>query len=178
MTVDQQYLNRYFANTWSKQHNPSLKDTKSGVQLINKINPGETVIDVGCGTNPFKGRIPNLTGIDPAFDQADIKTTIDNYQTDVKYDVAFCLGSINFGEAEDIERQIAKVTSLLKDTGRIYWRCNPGRKDHDNTEQELVPFYPWSIDEHIRLSDKFGFRLLECSWEQGHRRIYAEWQRR
>lgn len=177
MSINQQYLNNYFANVWTKHHDPSRTHSKSGLELIYKINSNESVIDVGCGTNPFKGKIANLIGIDPAFEQADFRVTIDEFETEEKFDVAFCLGSINFGQVEDIERQIAKVVSLLKPKARIYWRCNPGRKDHNNPECEQIDFYPWSIEEHIRLSDKFGFKLAECSWENGGRRIYAEWIR-
>jgi hypothetical protein len=178
MTVDQQYLNNYFGNIWYKNSDPCNKDTKSGKQLIDKIGNYETVLDVGCGTNPFKGIIPNLTGIDPAFDQADVKCGIDEYTTNQKFDVALCLGSINFGNVADIERQVAKVVSLLEPHGRIYWRCNPGQKDHPDPGCEQIEFYPWSIEEHVRLSTKFGFNLAECCWEQNGRRIYAEWIRR
>lgn len=177
MTVDQNYLNQYFGNIWHKHSNPCKKDTKSGLQLIDKISKQETVIDVGCGTNPFKGVISNLIGVDPAFDQADYKCTIDEFETDQKFDVALCLGSINFGDVVDIEKQITKVVSLLKPNGRIYWRCNPGRQDHPDQGCEDITFYPWSIEEHIRLTDKFGFKLVECCWEQDGRRIYAEWIR-
>ena len=176
MTVDQNLLNQYFGTIWHQHSNPSKKDTKSGKQLISKILPHETVIDVGCGTNPFKGVIPNLIGIDPAFDQADYKVGIDEFDTEEKFDVALCLGSINFGEKEDIERQIAKVISLLKPNGRIYWRCNPGRQDHPSDDCKNIPFYPWSIPEHVRLADMFKAKLIECCWEENGRRLYAEWQ--
>jgi len=176
MTVDQNYLNQYFGNIWHRKNGDLQQFDKTGLALIEKIKSGETVIDVGCGANPFKGHIPNLIGIDPAFDQADVKCGIDEYQTDQTFDVAFCLGSINFGEVSDIERQIVKVITLLKPTARIYWRSNPGLQDHKNEECKLIPFYPWSIEEHVRLADKFGFRLAECSWDTKNR-IYAEWSR-
>ena len=175
MTVNQILLNQYFGTIWHQNSDPSKKDTKSGKQLINKINIGELVLDVGCGTNPFKGIIPNLTGIDPAFDQADYKISIDDFETNEKYDVALCLGSINFGDSSDIERQIAKVILLLKPNGRIYWRCNPGRQDHPSDECKNIPFYAWSIQEHVRLTAIFKAQLIECCWEDNGRRIYAEW---
>lgn len=178
MTVNQEYLNKYFNEVWAQNRDPSKQQTKSGLDIISKIKPHETVIDVGCGKNPFKGIITNLIGVDPAFDEADFKCTIDEFITDEKFDVALCLGSINFGDVNDIERQISKVVSLLNDNGRIYWRCNPGQQDHDNEECKLINFYPWSIEEHIRLADKFNFRILEICWEQNNRRIYAEWQKR
>jgi hypothetical protein len=178
MTVDQNYLNQYFGNIWHKNSDPCRKNTKSGLQLVDKIGNYETVVDVGCGTNPFKGVIPSLIGIDPAFDQADYKCTIDDFVSDKKFDVALCLGSINFGDVADIERQIQKVVDLLEPHGRIYWRCNPGQKDHPDPGCEQINFYSWSIEEHVRLSTKFGFDLAECCWEQEGRRIYAEWTRR
>ena len=177
MPVDQNYLNQYFGNIWHTNSDPCNKNTKSGQQLIGKIDNHETVLDVGCGTNPFKRVIPNLVGIDPAFDQADYKCGIDDFVTNKKFDVALCLGSINFGDVLDIERQIQKVVDLLEPHGRIYWRCNPGQKDHPDPGCEQINFYLWSIEEHVRLSAKFGFRLMECCWEQEGRRIYAEWHR-
>ena len=175
--VDQNFLNYYFGTIWHTNSSPIDKFEKSGKTLLDKINSNERVIDVGCGTNPFKHLIPNLIGIDPAFDQADHKCTIDDYNTDTKFDVALCLGSINFGDVEDIERQISKVISLLNTSARIYWRCNPGRQDHPSEECKQINFYPWTIEEHIRLSNKFGFKLIECVWENDGKRIYAEWKR-
>jgi hypothetical protein len=174
--VDQDYLNYYFGTIWHRKNGDLSKFNKTGKFLIDKVRPGESVIDVGCGANPFKGLIPNLIGIDPAFDQADVKCTIDEFTTDQKFDVAFCLGSINFGTVDDIERQIAKVVSLLQSNCRIYWRCNPGLQDHSNEECKQIQFYPWSIAEHVRLAEKFGFRLMECQWDTQNR-IYAEWIR-
>jgi hypothetical protein len=175
--VNQEYLNYYFGNVWHQGSNPFERYEKSGKILLNKIQPEETVIDVGCGTNPFKDYISNLVGIDPAFDQADYKCTIEDFETDKKFDVALCLGSINFGSREDIERQIKKVVSLLKPQARIYWRCNPGQQDHPSEECRKIDFFPWTLEEHVRLSAIHGFRLMECTWENDHRRLYAEWIR-
>lgn len=177
MTVNQEYLNYYFGNIWHTNSNPCIQPEKSGMLLLDKINSNDQVIDVGCGTNPFKGLINNLVGVDPAFDQADVKCSIDEFETEQRFDVALCLGSINFGDVDDIERQIAKVVSLLKSEARIYWRCNPGQQDHPSKDCELINFYPWSFSEHTRLSNKFGFELIECCWEKNNRRIYAEWKR-
>ncbi len=177
MTVNQQYLNNYFGNIWHRHSDPCTKENKSGLEILTKISDDDSVIDVGCGRNPFKGKIKNLLGVDPAFDQADVKCTIDEFNSESTFDVALCLGSINFGSKEDIERQITKIVSLLKPKARIYWRCNPGRTDHPDPGCELIEFYPWSLEEHVRLSDMFGFKLVECVWEQNGRRIYAEWQR-
>jgi hypothetical protein len=180
MTVDQQYLNNYFANVWgSKQRGRTLDQYEfSGWELIGKVRAGERVIDVGCGDNPFRDRIANLVGVDPAFDQADYKMTIEQFAAQhyaQKFNVAFCLGSINFGDVYDIERQISMVISLLRERdSRIYWRCNPGQKDHGNAECEAINFYPWSFEEHIRLAEKFNYQIVELEWDTNNR-IYAEW---
>lgn len=183
MEHNQSFLNEYFSNQWHHGNGDIAKCIDSGLQLADKILPNEYVIDVGCGTNPFKGIIPNLVGIDPAFNEADIKCSIEQFNTDKLFDVAFCLGSINFGTVDVIENQISKIVSILKPTSRIYWRCNPGRRDHvevDNSMQQNVPFYNWSISEHVRLSNKFGFDLITAHPDKridDKFRIYAEWSR-
>jgi len=174
--IDQTALNTYFSGTWRRRNRSLDQYCQTGWALIDKIEPGERVIDVGCGDNPFRGKIPNLTGIDPAFDEADFKGTLEEYYQHKKggYDVAFCLGSINFGTRKNIEHQIRLVDRMLSGPGsRIYWRCNPGQADHGNSECESIPFYAWSFDDHIAFTDQFGYRLAELSWDG--KRIYAEW---
>ena len=179
MTIDQQFLNNYYNTQWNRD--PCSNPFKSGTLLLTKISDSDSVIDVGCGRNPFKGKIKNLIGIDPAFDQADVKCTIDQFNTDKKFDVALCLGSINHGNDEDVERHIAKVISWLKPQARIYWRCNPGAADHDNQDRSRMllqrSLYGWTFEDHDRLSKKFNFELRDCSWEYSNTRIYAEWVR-
>lgn len=175
--MNQQDLNKYFSTTWRS----NLEQYKySGYALLDKVNSSELVLDVGCGFNEFKQHIPNLVGIDPANDLADVKLPIEYFAADNsnhnKFDVAFCLGSINFGEHFNIVSQIASVVMCLKPQARIYWRCNPGRKDHGNTECESIDFYPWTIEKHVEFADAFKFRLDRACWDSNNR-IYAEWSR-
>ncbi len=169
----QQHLNEYFANKWQS----NLKQYKySGWALVDKIQTNEAVIDVGCGFNEFQGHIPNLIGIDPANARADYRLSIEGFQSVSKFDVAFCLGSINFGNEDNILNQIGHVVRLLKPQARIYWRCNPGLADHNNEECKLIDFYPWTIAKHAELAEQFGFRLAVAKWDTSNR-IYAEWHR-
>ena len=170
--MKQNQLNNYFSTIWKSNLD---QYQYSGWALINKIHPGEKVLDVGCGFNEFRGRIPNLVGVDPANAMADYRLSIERFQTNKRFDVAFCLGSINFGGETIILNQIGRVVKLLKPKSRIYWRCNPGLADHGNEECKEIDFYPWSIDEHVRLSELFGFKLMTCCWDND--RIYAEWSR-
>lgn len=176
--MNQSQLNEYFNGVWRHTPFSEMKAELSGFALVDKIKPNEKVIDIGCGKHLLKGKIPNIVGIDPAFPEADYNLSLEDYakiNTD-KYDVALCLGSINFGSRETIESQIELVIGMLNEKSRIYWRCNPGLHDHKNEECERIPFYPWTIEEHVRLSDKYGFELRECRWESNNR-IYSEWSR-
>lgn len=177
MTIDQQLLNTYFSGPWRAGHRGIAQFELSGFSLINKLNEGEKVIDVGCGMNHFKDKWPDVTGIDPAFPEADYQLSIEEYASQYtdKYDVAFCLGSLNFGTPNDIETQIRAVTQLLKPKARIYWRCNPGLRDHDNKECNTVPFYNWSFLEQMRLADLFGFKIKDLRWDS-HSNVYQSYQ--
>lgn len=177
--TNQAKLNNYFGTVWRDNHYALANYQFSGPALVDRIQEGERVIDIGCGTNQFKGHIPNLLGIDPAFPEADYQLSLEDYaasNTMVRFNVAFCLGSINFGSKENIENQINIITKLLrrKCGARIYWRCNPGRKDHPNTECEGIEFYPWSFEEHERLATLFNFSITEIEWDSNNR-IFAEW---
>lgn len=171
--MNQKELNEYFATKWSSNLNQYLY---SGWNLANNISDDEWVLDVGCGPNPFKGKIKNLLGIDPAFDEADYKVTINEFKIDTKFDVAFCLGSINFGSEDKIITEINSVVNLLNQESRIYWRCNPGRKDHPSKDCESIDFFPWTFDLHKKFASHFKFKCIDLKWDSNHR-IYAEWLR-
>ena len=171
--MNQHNLNTYFSTHWKS----NLDQYKySGWALIDKVQPGERVLDVGCGFNEFSERIPNLIGVDPANARADYRLSIEGFQTANRFDVAFCLGSINFGDEANILNQIKHVVRLLKPCARIYWRCNPGRADHGNEECKDIDFYPWTIEKHVEFADQFGFKLDVARWDTANR-IYAEWSK-
>jgi hypothetical protein len=170
--MKQDDLNKYFSTIWTSNLD---QYQYSGWAIADKIRSNELVLDVGCGFNEFKSRILNLVGIDPANNRADYKVSIEEFNATNYFDVALCLGSINFGDEANILNQIRCVVACLKPQARIYWRCNSGYADHGNEECKDIEFYPWSIDEHVKLSELFGFRLMTCCWDGN--RIYAEWSR-
>lgn len=174
---NQSFLNEYFGRHWQ----PSTDAfTYSGYKVIAaKIQPHELVLDVGCGRNPFKRLLPHVTGVDPAFQEADHNCTIEQFIPPQLYDVALCLGSINFGNDHVINCQVAKVIDCLRPQARIYWRLNPGRADHANSLCTQIDFYPWT---HQRLRDLAAQHGFEQSNEQVEgngrvQRLYAEWHR-
>lgn len=174
-------LNEYFSTKWKP--NSNIHTYSGPAAIAQKIAPHEQVLDVGCGKNPFKSLLPNVVGIDPAFKEADVHCTIEQFETAQRFDVATCLGSINFGSRNTIETQVAKVVSLLKPHARIYWRLNPGRRDHADLSCEQIPFFPWTLEYLNELAEKHGFRQENTQTESGPSlgrdvvRLYAEWHR-
>lgn len=176
MSHDQQLLNEYFSKTWIPGSGRGITSPEC---IIKKINSEEWLLDVGCGKNPFKNLHIKSIGIDPAFDEATYKCTIEEFSNPFKFDVATCLGSINFGNIETIELQINKVVSCLKPVSRIYWRLNPGRKDHGNEECVGVPFFPWTFEILQEFALRHNYiQTNETVEEHATRpRLYAEWSR-
>jgi hypothetical protein len=174
---DQEYLNDYFRNHWK----PSLDAyTYSGYEHIaKKIYPHEWLLDVGCGYNPFKKLLPHVIGIDPAMDAADVRVSIEDFYATRRFDVATCLGSLNFGDDAVVGRQINKVVSCLKDKSRIYWRLNPGRRDHASEKCQGILFYPWSHERLQTFAELHDFRQVNQQTESNGKviRLYAEWHR-
>lgn len=175
--MKQEDLNKYFSTVWTSNID---RYTYSGWTIADKILSNEQVLDVGCGYNQFKTRILNLVGIDPANDSADIKLPIEYFAADNsnhgRFDVALCLGSINFGSEINIRNQIACVISCLKPTARIYWRCNPGLQDHGNEECKSIDFFPWTTQRLVDYAREFGFMCPLVTGDTNDR-IYAEWIR-
>ena len=166
--------NNYFSTIWE----PNFDEyTYSGWELLNKITRDEYVLDVGCGYNFFKPYLLYLVGIDSANKKADHIISIEDFETNVKFDVALCLGSINFGSYQTVYNQIDKIVSLLKPKSRIYWRCNPGNYDHDNDQCKELDFFPWSYEYHEHFATNFGYNVHKICLEPYNGRIYAEWIR-
>jgi len=183
---DQTVIDSYWINTYKNQSKIGrLKHMLllpfSGFDLKNKIKPHEKVLDIGCGRNPFRKIIPNLIGIDPATNEADIKVSLQDFETNEKFDVLLCLGSILSGNIEYIEFQISKMCSLLNDNGRIYWRTSPFLNPEINVPDTG---FRWSENEHINLANKFGFYATNINIEHIDiknpltKRIYAEWHKK
>jgi hypothetical protein len=174
---NQKFLNSYFAESWKPSEDAYTYSAYS--TLAKKVLPEQWVLDVGCGGNPFKKLLPNVIGIDPARDEADFKIAIEDFETDQRFDVAMCLGSINFGTIEDIEPAVNKVVGLLKPKSQIYWRLNPGRQDHASSDCEQIKFFPWTHAILKKFADHYGYQQTNEQQETNGRvvRLYAEWFR-
>ena len=157
----------------------------SGRRLAEKVKEGQWLLDVGCATNPFKKLLPNVTGLDPANEYADVHCTIEDFEPDRLYDVAFVLGSINFGTEDIIARQIEKVVQCITPEASIYWRLqpylpHPPKKDG---EEDFLICFPWTFEKLREFADKYGFIQTEEHEDYNKNakhdfvRLYAEWHR-
>lgn len=139
--IDRAVLKNYFSKVWQ----PETKKFKySGLAIIDEVNAmsPDNVIDIGCGYNEFKGKIKNLIGIDPYNDRADIDIHTLDYKPDIQFDVAICLGSINFGSSDKILAELENVVNMVKSGGMLYFRVNPGIQ-HDRPAAKWINFYDW-----------------------------------
>jgi hypothetical protein len=62
--LSERYILRFFSEIWKPRTNDYDYTGWKLAEEISAQNP-KNVLDVGCGYHPFKGRIPNLVGIDP-----------------------------------------------------------------------------------------------------------------
>lgn len=153
--LDRAYLHKFFGQVWR----PRTKDYfYTGQCLADAVNEWEpsSVLDVGCGYNEFKSKIPNLTGIDPYNNAADYMVDLLEFETKNKYDAIIALGSINFGTAADIEKAFAKCIALLADNGRFYLRCNPGLQHKDGPWVEI---FQWTFGVANAFAEKYDLVL-------------------
>jgi hypothetical protein len=170
-TIDDAVLRRYFSTVWQPQ---TKKYKYSGLSIVDEVNAmcPRAVIDVGCGYNEFKGKIHNLTGIDPWNHRADIQTSVVNFIPEEKYDVAICLGSINFGSTDKIVNEMTAVTNLLREGGLMYFRVNPGEQ-HAAPESKWINFYDWDPTFISNMAQYLGCRLLTLRKDVGNRFFFV-----
>ena len=152
----ERYTHRFFSEIWKPRIGDYEYTGWSLVDEINALNP-ESVLDVGCGYHPFKGRIKNIVGIDPYNNLADYEVDILEYRVKpASHDVIIALGSINFNSRQDIEERFAHCVNLLKPGGKFYLRANPGIT-HKNGP--YVDIFPWTFEVVKELEERYHLHL-------------------
>ena len=149
-------MDSYFNGIWKDTNYEYLEH--SGYSLVDYVNDQKpsSVLDVGCGYNKLKSLIPNLVGIDPFNDAADIKVSVENYKS-APYDIALCLGSINFGGEEHIDYQIDKLHLLWR--RKAIFRVNPGIP-HAGWD-DFIEWYQWTPEKIKDIAKQYNYNL-EC----------------
>jgi hypothetical protein len=151
--LSERYINRFFGEIWK----PRTGDYDyTGWELadeINKQNP-RSVLDVGCGYHPFKGRINNLLGIDPYNNCSDYMVDILDYVG--SHDVIIALGSINFNDRDEIESRFKRCVDILDVGGKFYLRANPGITHKTGPYVEI---FPWTFEVVKEFAEKYNLKL-------------------
>lgn len=165
--IDDLVLAGYFSAVW-QPHNTQY--TYTGDAIIDEVNKLEplNVIDIGCGYNHLKGKITGLVGIDAYNDAADIKSMTLDYTPNVVYDVALCLGSVNFGSVDKIFNEVRHVVSMVKPGGYIFFRCNPGEQ-HTAPESKWIEFFEWTPEFIANMAIALECRLDTLRMDTGNR---------
>ena len=161
--TDQRYLTWFFGEVWKPRTEQYQWTGYRIAEEICRADP-KKVLDVGCGYNPFKGRIPNLVGIDPYNNCADFQVDILDYRVEPNsHDHIIALGSINFNSREDIEERFGATVNLLAPGGRLWMRVNPG---HVHKNGPWVEIFPWSFEIAYEFAKKFDLTLETLKQDQ------------
>ena len=171
--LSERYTHRFFSEIWKPRTGDYDYTGWALAERIAEQNP-QAVLDVGCGYHPFKGRIPNLIGIDPYNNCADFEVDILDYRVKTKYDHIIALGSINFNSQDEIEERFAHCVDLLESGGNFYLRANPGIPHKTGP---YVDIFPWAFEIVNEFADKYNLKLLEFK-RDNNERLYFSYQKR
>ena len=171
--LSERYTDRFFREIWKPRTGDYDYTGWALAERIAEQNP-KNVLDVGCGYHPFKGRIPNLIGIDPYNNCADFEVDILDYRVKTKYDHIIALGSINFNSQDEIEERFAHCVDLLESGGNFYLRANPGIPHKTGP---YVDIFPWTFEVVNEFADKYNLKLLEFK-RDNNERLYFSYQKR
>lgn len=168
--LDIKYSNMFFGEIWKPQTDIYGYTGWQLVDQINSMNP-RAVLDVGCGYNQFKSRIPNLVGIDPYNNSADYQVDILEYSAvEESFDAIMALGSINFNSKEDIEVRIANCVKLLAPKGKMFFRVNPGIQ---HVKGPWVDVFAWNFEVAHEFAKKFNLSLDEFKKDANNRLYFV-----
>ena len=154
--LSERYTHRFFAEIWKPRTGDYEHTGWELAEEVNRLNP-TSVLDVGCGYHPFKGRIQNLIGIDPYNNCADYEVDILDYRVKPEsHDVIIALGSINFNSREDIQARFAHCVSLLRPGGKFFLRANPGIPHKTGPYVEI---FPWTFEIVNEFAEVYNLKL-------------------
>ena len=153
-------IKQFFGTTWNQ--------TEVDDHVVDRIINAKSVIDVGCGFNPYKKFNHNLVGVDMINQEEDENSDILDFDTmGCKYDVAICYGILHFNSYDWIRERLEWVVNNTKPKSEILIKVNPSRKE-DQAEalrsSEVVWFHRWNRG----LADHFAeiYNLEVWNWRE------------
>lgn len=170
--LSERYTDRFFREIWKPRTGDYDYTGWALAEEIAQQDP-KNVLDVGCGYHPFKGRIPNLVGIDPYNNCADYEVDVLEYRVKQQHDHIIALGSINFNSQDEIETRFAHCVDLLAPGGKFYLRANPGIAHKTGP---YVDIFPWTFEIAKLFAEKYNLRLLTFK-RDANDRLYFVYQK-
>lgn len=171
-------MDLYFTKYWKDNSMSFSKSGKNLVEVVNQLNP-ESVLDVGCGNNNFKGLINNLIGIDPFNAKADVNATLFKHYIDnpeQQFDVVLALDSVNCGRRPDIIESFDLINRITKQGGYQFWRVDTGVPECKEFPMiDLLDFFEWNEKLIRNLAEYNGFEVKELCEETndvGEKRLF------
>jgi hypothetical protein len=135
----------------------------SGSNLIDEVNAlcPSLVIDVGCGSNFFKGKIKNLIGFDKhPHDDLDYCCDINDMTVaDNSVDAVLALGSLQYRDRAATYKELATVVKWVKSGGYIVMRVRPLVSESESVKSGWP--YRWSKPWIDEMSQEFGLDIAK-----------------
>lgn len=171
--LSERYILRFFSEIWKPRTGDYEHTGWELAEEINLLNP-VSVLDVGCGYHPFKGRIHNLVGIDPYNNCADYEVDILDYKVKPEsHDVIIALGSINFNSKDEIEARFSHCVNLLMPGGKFFLRANPGIT---HKAGPYVEIFNWTFEIVNEFATTYNLKL-DTFKKDANDRLYFVYQK-
>jgi len=154
------HLKQFFGETWNQ--------TEVDPHVVKIIAEADSVIDVGCGFNPYKKFHQNLIGIDIVNTKADwVGDILDWPAWERKYDVAICYGVLHFNSYDWIRKRLEWVLEHTAPNAQILMKVNPTPKEDQGESlrsSEVIWFDKWNKG----LADHFAqmYNLEVWNWRE------------
>jgi hypothetical protein len=147
------------------------------IQWLLEINPA-IVLDVGCGTNPFKGLIPNIIALDdqscpPPYSNDALKCHFDKDFAESHphmCDALISINAIHFSPIWTIKSRMLSMAQLVRPGGRAFVSFNAETwlmSTPKNQLQEYFGNYPTvdSVIEYMHQSvTETNLKMLVSDW--------------
>jgi len=158
-SVKQQYEN--FPYSYEKFLSHSLTNEN----LVEELNSYDAniILDVGCGVNPFKGKVKNLIGLDVAdYPAADLIAPIEkakDFFLEGSIDVIVALGSINFGTFDNIITQLGIMIDLVKPGGTLILRGRGKNRRSIVRNERAFIHHQWTLDDVYQVTEIYKDKI-------------------
>ena len=159
---------RYNPATWWGDDFQENAGLEAMYQRINALDP-KLVIDVGCGRNKHRQRIPNLIGFDASpFPEVDRHCTILEAEFEINSaDAVLCLGSVQFISREYIIENMDRVFSWVKPGGLIEMRVllsDDSALEYIATFDKRSAKYPWNDELRNWITEQYNLSYVIEPW--------------